>query len=216
MGDLLKILIVIISFVLLSLGIYSAIVYGFKSWFTVFIIPMYIFISSINYILKNKTTIKSGWKNFLKIYLLYFTVGASIEFVGYFLFKFWYFPEIKPATYLLNVLIVGYPMPLFVLSEVLNLSYYVIKKLSKKLFLKIALSMAISTFIVSVISEYPNLFAYEWVYQNLPFTGILIFGTDALIIVGWIILTCFSVSIITFLKIRNTSWVKIEVSENKK
>lgn len=210
----LKSFIIIFSFIFSFIGIYFAIIYEFRFWFTIFIIPAYVFFASVNNLLNNKTTLRASKKDFLKIYITFFIFGSIIEFIGFFTFKFWYFPEISLVGYLFNVLIIGYPMPLLVLTEVFNIFYYLMSRLFKNYIWKIILSMIFSTLIVSLIGETPNNFAHEWVYQNLPFTNIMIFGTDLLIIVGWILLAFLSVFGLACFRFKKITWLKLELNEN--
>jgi len=212
MKKCIRLIIIIISFILTLLGVYSSIGYGYRSWFTLFIIPMYIFIANVNAVIKNKTTLNAGIKNFIKIYVLYFLMAAFFEFSGNSL-GVWYAPEIFGVSYLFHGLMIGYPLPLLTLAEVFNFAYYFVRKFSNSIYFKTVFSMIISMLVVSITSESLNNFAYGWVYQNLPFTGILIFGTDLLIIFGWIVLAFLSIFILGLLKIKNSIWISIELKE---
>ena len=76
------------------------------------------------------------------------------------------------------------------------------KKMNKISYLKLLLSNPkkvlfatfIGTYINALLHEYPNVFAQQWVYQNILFGDIKLFGVSVIVLIGWLALTIFPVS----------------------
>lgn len=53
----------------------------------------------------------------------------------------------------------------------------------------------LTTYFQAFIHEIPNVFARQWVYQNMPFESLMIFDIPTGVLVGWILLTVGPVSL---------------------
>ncbi len=59
---------------------------------------------------------------------------------------------------------------------------------------KIILATLFATYINAFLHEFPNLFAQQWVYQNLIFEETKFIGIPIIVLIGWLALTVFPVS----------------------
>jgi hypothetical protein len=89
----------------------------------------------------------------------------------------------------------------FCLFIIFAINYYSEKK-NKTSFISILLTnpkpviitSLLGTYINAFIHEYPNVFAQQWVYQNMIFQNIQFLNIPLAVLVGWIILTVFPMS----------------------
>lgn len=61
----------------------------------------------------------------------------------------------------------------------------------------------IGSYIQGLIHEFPNVFAKQWVYQNIPFIETNLLGIPIFAFLGWFYLTLFPVSVYHFILSRN-------------
>ncbi|UCD04055.1 MAG: hypothetical protein JSW73_00180 [Candidatus Woesearchaeota archaeon] len=59
---------------------------------------------------------------------------------------------------------------------------------------KFIFATLLATYINALIHEYPNVFAQQWVYQNILFGDIKLIGIPVIVLVGWLVLTILPVS----------------------
>ncbi len=68
------------------------------------------------------------------------------------------------------------------------------------------LILILGSFSQAIIQEFPNTFAKQWVYQNIPLINILILRVPILVFLGWVYLTLFSISVYYFVLSRTKSF----------
>ncbi|MEK6885465.1 MAG: hypothetical protein AABX17_00705 [Nanoarchaeota archaeon] len=59
----------------------------------------------------------------------------------------------------------------------------------------IIVATIVSTYINAFLHEYPNLYANQWVYQNLIFPEVVFLGIPIVVLIGWLALSLFPVSL---------------------
>ena len=116
-------------------------------------------------------------KKFLKLYLAMVLFGASIEFIGRFIFGLWEYPHYNKIHEVASVLF--YPFLLFQLREMYIL---VISKIKKPI-----VSLASAVILGVIIWEVPNLFSNNWIYY-IPFVSLEISNINIIVILSWTLL----------------------------
>ncbi len=66
---------------------------------------------------------------------------------------------------------------------------------------KVIFSILLSTLFLMVFHEFLNYFAGEWTYINAPFQSIAIYGIPISVLIGWIPLVIFCISVVNLIKI---------------
>jgi hypothetical protein len=64
----------------------------------------------------------------------------------------------------------------------------------------VILATLFATYINAILHEYPNVLAQQWVYQNILFGEIKLFGVSIVVLIGWLLLTIFPVSVYYYFK----------------
>ncbi len=170
----------IISVLLISYGVYSAIITANKIWYSFFSIGLTIFLGLINLKIKNKsaiTEICSKPRRFIKIYTIYLVIGIIYEILGNYFLHLWYYPSFNFAEMIIHVFLIGYPFALFSAYETYRILH------SKNLFLGIISTTLLSAF----IHEIPNIYAQEWIY-TIPYIKWSILGINIIVVIGWVLL----------------------------
>jgi hypothetical protein len=67
--------------------------------------------------------------------------------------------------------------------------------------LKVILSIILSTVFLAVLHEFLNFFSVEWKYINAPFQEIAIYGIPISVLIGWLPLVIFCISVVNLVKI---------------
>ena len=116
-------------------------------------------------------------KKFLKLYLAMVLFGASIEFIGRFIFGLWEYPHYNKIHEVASVLF--YPFLLFQLREM----YILVKSKIKKPIVSLASAVILGV----IIWEVPNLFSNNWIYY-IPFVSLEISNINIIVILSWTLL----------------------------
>src|SRR3989338_11542760 len=146
-----------VGVVLLLHGFISSIFYDNIYWYSPMMIGgtlVFVFLNK-----GNKGSLGS-WKfrKLASVYLVYLIAGIIIELIGYWIMHLWYI-RLGWLGYFLNVILSGYPGPLFFIQE--SFIYF------KRLFTA-NLSFLFTWILATFISEIHNLFEYTWVY-TIPY-----------------------------------------------
>ena len=67
--------------------------------------------------------------------------------------------------------------------------------------LKVILAIVLSTIFLAVLHEFLNFFSIEWKYINAPFQEIAIYGVPVSVLIGWLPLVIFCISVVNLVKI---------------
>jgi len=171
----------LIGLILTTIGLIAAFIFHFKAWYSFFVIGTTLFFSFINYLLKKKTSIYLLLNNknkIIKQYLKYFLAGLVIDRIGRFLL-FWHYPSFGLFEEIIHVYIIGYPIALFSIYETIVLfNNFLINRY---------LLIFITTLFNSFFHEFPNTYAWEWIY-TIPIVKVEILKINTLVIFAWIIL----------------------------
>src|SRR3989344_137348 len=164
----------------LIITIFSAILFfnGSKIWYFSGGLGLWFIFDYLDSFREKKTALQillRDKKKFLKLYLAMVLFGASIEFIGRFIFGLWEYPHYNKFHEVASVLF--YPFLLFQLREM----YIFIKSKIKKS----TISLAAAVILGVIIWEVPNLFSGSWIYY-IPFVNLEISKINIIVILGWI------------------------------
>lgn len=168
-----------IGLIIFIFGLYLAFSKHSNVWYSVFVIGGFLFLEGINYpkgfsVLKNR-------KWFLRTWLIFIIIAVITEIIGNLWLNIWNYPAFNKLDYLVNVLIIGYPFIIFFGLEFFVLLQRIFTSRKSQIII-----LPISAFLFGYLNEYPNIFAYEWKYVNLPLGEFL--GIPILISLLWFIL----------------------------
>jgi len=175
--------------ILFCLGIISAVIYAFSYWYNFSIIGIFLVFGSLN----NKTKVnslftkiqKSKTKDLLIIILTLISIGFIIDQIGSNL-DLWIYPKFNLFGMIVHVWLIGYPFTFLAMNEM----YHFMKSyLPHRPFLHPLILLIITSTIGSIILELLNVFAKEWIYQNIPFQNITFLEIPVVVILLWNFLT---------------------------
>ena len=169
----------IIGLLLAIYGVASAISYSNVKWYSYFVIGGTLFLAWINKILKNDSLFEKSKIYLLKTYGIYLLFTILIEIVGRFILNFWDYPSFNLVDKFIHVFLIGYPFAFFFIYE----SF----KLMRKKVPSLSIAIILATLINAFVHEFPNTFAWEWVYA-IPYVTFEILQINIVVIVGWIVL----------------------------
>ncbi|MDP2598513.1 MAG: hypothetical protein Q8P49_01645 [Candidatus Liptonbacteria bacterium] len=160
-------------------GLYLAFIYHSTIWYSFFVIGGFIMFEGINRrysfsVLRNK-------KVFLIDWFIFVLITVAVELIGNFWLRLWYYPGYSAVSYLINVIVIGYAFTGFFGLEFFTFVRRRIKSKTAKFII-----LPITALLFGYINEYPNTFAYEWVYENWPLGEL--FRIPILVSVLWIAL----------------------------
>ena len=165
--------------ILLAFGLYLAFFQHSDIWYSVFLVGGFLLLEGINY--SKGFSVFTNIKWFLQTWLIFIVIGALIEAIGNLWLNLWDYPTFNKLDYLIHVLIIGYAFISF-----LGLEFFVlVQRVFSSRILQI-IFLTISALLLGYINEYPNIFAYEWKYINLPLNEFL--GIPIMVSFLWIIL----------------------------
>ncbi|MCF7812354.1 hypothetical protein K9M59_02010 [Candidatus Gracilibacteria bacterium] len=160
-------------------GISSAILWGNVIWYSFFVIGGTLFLGWMNFYFRNNSIFEKSFSYILKAYVLYLVATLLIEYIGREIFGWWYYPEFSLNEKIIHVFLIGYPFGLFMIHE----SWKLIRtKISS-----FALALVGTTLINAFVAEWPNTFAWEWIY-TVPYFPWEIFQINIFIIFMWVFL----------------------------
>lgn len=137
--------------------------------------------------MKNKNTtlqiFNKDKKKFIKLYFLFFLLGATIECIGKFMFNLWNYP-FQTNSIMDFIGLLFYPVILLSFREM----YESLSLIIKRKFLLTLFSMLLGI----IIWEISNLVIYSWIY-TIPYIGLEIFKINIIVIIGGVILIGFPV-----------------------
>ena len=168
-----------LGLILFVFGLYLAFFQHSDIWYSFFLIGGFLLLEGINY--PKGFSVFTNIKWFLKIWLIFIVIAIIIEIIGNLWLNLWDYPTFNKLNYLMHLLITGY-----VFTGFFGLEFFVLLQrifTSKKTQIII---LPISAFLFGYLNEYPNIFAYEWKYVNLPLGEFL--GIPILISLLWLIL----------------------------
>ena len=129
--------------------------------------------------MKNKDTaiqlFANNKKGFWNLYLIMLSLGMAIEYLGRFIFAFWYYPT---PQWMEIFIILLYPLMFFSLREMYETFSLLVKNK--------VLTVIVSIIVGIIIWEVPNLVSKSWIY-TIPF-GFEIIGINIFVIIGWVLL----------------------------
>ena len=146
-----------------------------------FVSGAFLFFSSLNYHLKNQSTIKLLQTNkprVLRLYLLFLAATILIEIAGRIILHLWVWPNFDTLELILYVILIGYPISFFFYYEL----FILIKKGTNMI-----ASIITTTIIAAIALELPNTFAWGWIY-TIPYINLEILKVNIVVWLGWIIL----------------------------
>lgn len=146
---------------LLLLGFVLAFFAHSTIWYSPFVVGGFLFLEGINAprgfsILKNK-------RRFFRVWLTFLSLGVVVEIFFNAWLNLFDYPSFNSLDYLIHVVIIGYPFVGLFGLEAFVLLQDVFPSKKVQVFV-----LPISAFLFGYLNEYPNLFAYEWVYINWP------------------------------------------------
>ena len=168
-----------VGLILFVFGLGLAFFRHYDSWYSVFLTGGFLFLEGVNFP-KGFSVLKNGGR-FLPTWLIFIATAIAVEVVGNYWLNLWDYPTFDKLDYLIHVLIIGYPLACF-----FGLEFFVLlQRIFKSSRVQIAI-LPIAAFLFGYLNEYPNLFAYEWKYNNWPFGESL--GIPILVALLWILL----------------------------
>jgi hypothetical protein len=144
------------------LGLYLAFFQHSDIWYSVFLVGGFLLFEGIN-IPKGFSVLHNNI-GFLRTWILFIAFGVMVELIGNYWLNLWDYPTYTWLDYVIHVLIVGYPFTGFLGLELFCFTPVVL--------------LPVSAVLLGFIIEYPNTFAYEWIYHGWlggEFMGIPIF-----------------------------------------
>ena len=167
------------GFTILLLGLYLAFFMHSKIWYSFFVIGGFLFLESLNS--KEGFSVLNDKKKFLFVFFIFAILGILIEIVGNLWLNLWDFPNLNKLDYLIHVIIITYPLVSFFGLELFVLINRITASRTSLLIIA-----PITAFIFGFLNEYPNLFAYEWRYNKMPFGEL--FGIPILMYFSWLLI----------------------------
>ena len=171
----------IISLIVSIISLFVALM-GYHYWFYPATIGVWLFFDYLSSRKnKNKTAfsliLNKKYKKFANLYIALAVLGYLIEFIGQYLLKWWYYPELSEIALLITIPIF-YPFILMSFKEM----YETIRS-----FLNNKTITVISAVLLEIlIWEVPNFASKDWIYTITYFPEY--FGLNIVIIIGWIFL----------------------------
>ena len=167
----------IIGLIILIFSIFYAFL-GKNHWYFPAVIGAWLFFDYLSSIKNKKTTfsliLNKKWRKFFQIYFLLLFLGISIEIIGQYFFKWWFYPKL-PKFIMIIIIPIFYP---FILMSFRDM-YVIIKAKFKN----ITVSITLTSILGIIIWEIPNLFSRDWIYTIHFFPEL--FGINLLIILLW-------------------------------
>ncbi|MFH0876492.1 MAG: hypothetical protein V1859_11235 [archaeon] len=163
-----------LGLIIFALSIMAAFV-KINNWYFPAVIGALLLFDSVSG--KKNSTISIFCNNkfrFLKLYLLLFSAGISIESIGRLILHLWAYPHISSIFHEF-MLFLFYP---FILMSFREMFESILMYTQKK-----AMSFIASMILGIIIWEIPNLFAKDWIYL-LPI-DISFFNLNVIVILGW-------------------------------
>jgi hypothetical protein len=175
-NSIILILGLIISIVSISLAFLKI-----NFWYFPAVIGVWLFFDYFSSIKNNNTAIqilRKNKKDFLRLYIFMFMFGCTIEIIGRFILRLWFYPSYTNVIFDL-VNLIFYPFILLSFREMYNS----IKIICKNWIVTTILSMLLGI----IIWEIPNLYSKDWIY-TIPFISFEILHLNIIVIIGWSIL----------------------------
>ena len=172
-------MLIISGLTLFLAGLYLA--FGLHStvWYSAFVIGGFLLFEGINR--RRDFSVLAHPKNFLLVWGIFIAITIGVEFLGNYWFDFWNYPSFNTLDYLINVILIGYAFTgFFGLTFLVFLQQFLHSKAQQVVWLPIA------AFLFGYFNEYPNTFAYEWIYVDWPLGEPL--GIPVVISILWIAL----------------------------
>lgn len=168
-----------IGLLLFTFGLYLAFFVHSSAWYGIFLIGGFFVFEGLNFqkgfsVLKNK-------KWFLLTWFMFILAGIIFEVIGHFWLHLWIYPTFNKLEYFIHVLIIGFPFTGF-----LGLEFYAFLQRFLTTTKKRVIFLPFFTILFGYLCEYPNTFAYEWRYTNLPLGNLL--GITVLMSISWLFL----------------------------
>ncbi len=169
--------------------------YNYNSIFEYILLYLFIYpfgglvmIKSFLIFYKDKTYSK------VKIPLNYLKIGSLASFLILILFLL--------LKYLYNVKYSGFFLASFIWIFLFFYLNYLCEGQNRTSFIRILINnpkrtifaILLGTYINAILHEFPNLYSNQWVYQNIIFENISLFGIPVIVLVGWLALTIVPVS----------------------
>lgn len=166
-----------IGIALFLLGLFLAFFFNSPFWYSPFVIGGTILFNNLN-IKKNHFSLFKNKNKFLFVWFLFVLLGVVVELVGNYWLDGWNYPFYDKFNYFIHVLLIGYP-----LVGLFGLSFFVWVKTILHFWL---LTLPTVALVFGYINEYPNVFAYEWRYNDMILGEFL--GIPILISLLWVLL----------------------------
>lgn len=144
----------------------------------------YSFVSS--FIVKKNSRYRVNSRYFLWVGMILFITPI----LNYFLMDNKHANYISPIAFFAGIFVFDYIATRF------GGNSFIISLSNKRIFLAILATSILG----AMLHEYPNLFAKEWQYANLPLTNASLFNIPLVVMAGWIVLTMISVSFFNMVK----------------
>jgi hypothetical protein len=146
-------------------------------WYGTFEIGLTLLFGSINLFLNNESIFSMPNKKVLKIFLLYFIMGAFTEVLGKFILDLWItHPAVTPLLQVFEVYLFAYPFVFLSIQE----SFFLLRR-----FIKSNVAAFLIVYLFATFSaEIPNTFIWEWVY-TIPYVTLEILQINIAVIIGW-------------------------------
>ncbi len=172
----------IVGIIIGVLGLVS----GYKNinpvWYAVFAIGLFMFLYHYNqHYFHHQISVRDAFG----MYLFYLLAGIVFEIAGIDL-GLWSYPAYNNVTYYFNVLIIGYPLILFMVYELFAFFMYSFAFFAKNYWI----TFFVTAFVATFIKEFPHvIYGVKEYYGNVVYS---LFGIDVFVYIGWIAMTAFA------------------------